>query len=100
MGRGAHVLTFPVNHGKVLNVVAFCTNANPWTDYPQLTRPAKREHALADFQGFNSDVHAILKMIKSDIDCVRENVCPFQEGVLTSQYRSGPFLISAIIQSP
>jgi salicylate hydroxylase len=70
MGQGAHLLTFPVNQGKLVNVVAFCTNADNWTDYPQLTRPAKREDAMKDFQAFNSNVHAILRMVDSDLECV------------------------------
>jgi salicylate hydroxylase len=37
MGSGSHVLTFPVNHGKTLNIVAFFSTTDEWADYPQLT---------------------------------------------------------------
>jgi len=78
MGQGAHLLTFPVRQGKLVNVVAFCTDDGAWKDYPQLTRPAKRDNAIADFKGFNSDVQKILEMVNSDLDCVCSNACPYR----------------------
>lgn len=69
MGPGSHVLTFPVNHGEVLNIVAFHTNSEDWPDYNKLTRPAKREDALRDFEGYGPNVTALLKLTKAELDC-------------------------------
>lgn len=68
MGPGSHVLTFPVNHGQILNIVAFHTNHDDWPDYSRLTRPAKREDALKDFAGYGPNVLALLKLTKPDLD--------------------------------
>lgn len=68
MGTDRHVLTFPVNHGKILNVVAFVTTPNAWPDYSKTTLPAKREEAIKDFQDFGPNVMKILRLIKPDVD--------------------------------
>lgn len=68
MGPGGHVLTFPVNHGQILNIVAFHTNEDDWPDYQRLTRPAKREDALKDFSGYGPNVTALLQLTKPDLD--------------------------------
>jgi salicylate hydroxylase len=68
MGTGRHVLTFPVNHGETLNLVAFCSTDKDWPDYSQSTLPAKREEAIKDFQGFGPNVMKLLEMIKPDLD--------------------------------
>lgn len=69
MGPGGHVLTFPVNHGQILNIVAFHTNKDDWPDYQRLTRPVKREDALSDFSGYGPNVIQLLKLTKPDLDC-------------------------------
>lgn len=70
MGPGAHMLTFLVQHGQYMNVVAFKTNNDDWPDYNKLTRPAKKEDALRDFSDFGPRVQGILKLAKPDVDCV------------------------------
>ena len=64
------MLTFPVAHGKILNIVAFHTNSEPWPDPLRLTRKAERAEALRDFEGFGPNVVALLKLTKPDLDCV------------------------------
>ncbi|KIX92833.1 uncharacterized protein Z520_11496 [Fonsecaea multimorphosa CBS 102226] len=68
MGPDGHVLTFPVNHGKTLNIVAFRTSPEDWPDSQRLTRPAKREEALREFSGYGSNVIQLLKLTKPDLD--------------------------------
>lgn len=68
MGPGGHVLTFPVKHGQILNIVAFHTSDEDWPDYQRLTRPAKREDALKDFSGYGPNVLALLKLTEPDLD--------------------------------
>ncbi|EME41619.1 hypothetical protein DOTSEDRAFT_73887, partial [Dothistroma septosporum NZE10] len=68
MGPGGHMLTFPVNHGKTLNLVAFHTTEEDWPDYQHLTRPAKREDALRDFEGYGRDVRNLLELCQPNLD--------------------------------
>ncbi|UJO19782.1 FAD-dependent monooxygenase orf3 [Fulvia fulva] len=68
MGPGGHMLTFPVNHGKTLNIVAFHTTDDEWPDDSHLTRPAKREDALKDFEGYGSDVRNLLELCQPNLD--------------------------------
>lgn len=68
MGTGRHVLTFPVNHGSTLNLVAFVTKPDDWPDYSKTTLPAKREEAIKDFQGFGPNVMKLLDLVKPDLD--------------------------------
>ena len=71
MGPDGHVLTFPVNHGQTLNIVAFRTTSDDWPDFHHLTKPGKREDALRDFSEFGSNVKNLLKLTKPDLDVVR-----------------------------
>ncbi|GAD92951.1 salicylate hydroxylase, putative [Paecilomyces variotii No. 5] len=68
MGPNAHLLTFPVDHGNTLNMVAFKTNSEPWPDSQRLTRRATREDALKDYEGFGSNVIKLLNLTKPDLD--------------------------------
>ena len=71
MGPDGHVLTFPINSGKVLNLVAFRTDPNDWSDFNKLTKPATRESVLRDFEGWGPNVTELLKLTRPDLDCVR-----------------------------
>lgn len=64
MGPDRHALTFPVNHGQTLNLVAFVTTDKPWpsANAQQLTLPATRADALRDFAGFGPNVMGLLRM--------------------------------------
>lgn len=64
------MLTFPVNHGKTLNIVAFTTTENDWPDHERLTMPAKREDALKDFKGYGDDVTKLLQLCQPELDIV------------------------------
>ena len=76
------MLTFPVNHGKTLNIVAFHTTEEDWPDYTRLTRPAKREDALRDFEGYGHDVRSLLQLCQPNLDIVsstdREDLAAFE----------------------
>jgi salicylate hydroxylase len=80
LAEDGHVLTFPVNHGKILNIVAFRTTSNDWQDHSRLVRPAKQEDALKDFEGAGANVIGLLKLTKPDLDMVS----PFSPDVITS----------------
>lgn len=70
------MLTFPVNHGQTLNIVAFRTSAEDWPDYQKLTRMAKREDALREHEGYGPSVIKLLKLTKPDLDTVSLNLLP------------------------
>jgi salicylate hydroxylase len=70
MGPGGHVLTFPVNLGKTLNIVAFHTTSDKWTDYPRLTRDGTRDEALRDFAGYGPNVVNLLKLTEEKLSVV------------------------------
>ncbi|KAL1887205.1 hypothetical protein Sste5346_010359 [Sporothrix stenoceras] len=70
MGPDRHALTFPVNHGQTLNLVAFVTTDDPWPskDAQQLTLPATRDDALRDFAGFGLNVLGLLRMTAPQLE--------------------------------
>lgn len=80
MGPGGHMLTFPVNQGKTLNIVAFHTTPDEWADYPRLTRQGTREEALRDFAGYGPNVINLLKLTDEELNVV--SLSPFTPTVL------------------
>jgi len=70
MGPDGHVLTFPVNHGGILNIVAFRTTSDEWPDAQRLTRPATREDLLRDFEGYGPNVMKLLNLTEPNLDVV------------------------------
>lgn len=69
MCRQGHLLTFPVQGGKTMNVVAFKYNTAPWPDKKKLTLPSTRAAALKDFQGCNKDIIRVIELLNDDLDC-------------------------------
>jgi salicylate hydroxylase len=70
MGHGKHILTFPVNHGKTLNLVAFRTTSEDWPDAQKLTRPGQREELLREFEDYGPTVIKLLKLVRPKLDVV------------------------------
>lgn len=71
IGPDNHMLTFPVNQGKTLNIVAFHTTPDDWTEYPRFTRSGTRDEALRDFSGFGPNVVNLLKLTDEKLNIVR-----------------------------
>jgi salicylate hydroxylase len=61
MGHGAHVLTFPIEHGKVMNVVAFQTKKKTWDDEAWVL-PMRRDQMLDDFKDWDDKVKDMLSV--------------------------------------
>ena len=74
MAQDGHILTFPVNHGQTLNIVAFRTDPGDWPDFQRLTRMATREDVLRDHEGYGESVIKLLQLTKPDIDVVSSNL--------------------------
>ena len=70
MAPDGHMLTFPVNHGQILNIVAFRTDPEDWPDFQKLTRTATREDVLRDHEGYGPSVIKLLQLTKPDLDVV------------------------------
>ncbi|PNS14601.1 Protoporphyrinogen oxidase [Sphaceloma murrayae] len=68
MGYDGHVLTFPVDHGSVLNIVAFRTTSEDWPDPQRLTRQGQRSDLLKDFENYRPEVKDLLRLTKPDLD--------------------------------
>jgi salicylate hydroxylase len=63
LGKGGHVLTFPIRNGAALNIVAFKNDDNSeiWEDR-EWVLPSSREAVLQDFEGWNEKPRNILKV--------------------------------------
>jgi salicylate hydroxylase len=74
MGQGSHVLTFPVEHGERLNIVAFHTTDEDWDDYEKTTKMSNRENVLRDFAGFGEDIQRLLNLTNEPLNVVSDFV--------------------------
>jgi len=95
MGLNGHVLTFPVNHGNTLNVVAFKTTSEQWPDAQRLTKPAERKDLLHDFQHYGPNVIKLLELTEPNLDIVSRII---GKAVTLLTLSSGRYLIWVIIQ--
>ena len=69
-------MTFPVDQGKIFNLVAFKKDPNDWPDSDHLTRPGHREDALRDFDSFGPNVKALLKLCPPELSVVGASFVP------------------------
>lgn len=69
LGPNAHVLTFPVAMGTVLNLVAFTTDPEEW-EAPdgKFTAPATKTEAVKAFSAFGPAVRAIIGLLPDELD--------------------------------
>ncbi|KAF4536986.1 Mannitol 1-phosphate dehydrogenase [Lasiodiplodia theobromae] len=66
LGYHGHVLTFPIEHGATMNVVAFASS-KIW-DEPNWVVPTTKEALLNDFAGWSKHVRDIMSLMqKTDI---------------------------------
>jgi len=61
LGHHGHVLTFPIEKGKTMNVVAFQNKNGDWED-ERWVLPMKREDMINDFAGWGESVQKILSV--------------------------------------
>lgn len=62
VGRGRHILFFPVQKGKGMNIAAFVdSGGKPWP-YDKWVVPATKEDILQDFEGFDDDSMRLLQV--------------------------------------
>lgn len=65
MGHQGHVLTFPVEKGKTMNVVAFRTKLDGRWEDKNWVLPSTTDEILQDFAGWGDKVVHILSLIKT-----------------------------------
>lgn len=63
-GEHGHVLTFPIEHGKTMNVVAFRTKKDGKWEKEQWVLPMKKEDMFNDFEGWGTSVQKILSLME------------------------------------
>lgn len=66
-GEGGHILTFPVAHGKTMNVVAFHHDPQEWGS-EQLVIPTTKEEAQRDFASWGHNVRVIINLLQDDLN--------------------------------
>lgn len=67
LGHHGHVLTFPIEKGKTLNVVAFQSKDGDWED-ERWVLPTKKEDMINEFAGFGESVQRILSVRTSIVN--------------------------------
>ncbi|KAL1615425.1 hypothetical protein SLS56_011815 [Neofusicoccum ribis] len=66
LGYHGHVLTFPIEHGATMNVVAFASS--PSWDNPNWVVPTTKDALFKDFEGWSRHVKDIMSLMqKTDI---------------------------------
>ncbi|CAI5702787.1 unnamed protein product [Peronospora effusa] len=63
LGYHGHVITFPIQHGRVMNVVAFASKKE-WKDQKWVV-PTTKEALTKDFAGFSKHVRDIISMMEN-----------------------------------
>lgn len=64
IGRHGHILTFPIEKGKTMNVVAFQQKKNEKWDDERWVLPMKKEDMFNDFEGWGDTSKHILSVWK------------------------------------
>ena len=62
MGPGHHVVHYPLRRGELLNFVA-AVETDQWIE-ESWNVPGSREEVAADFQGWNEDIHTIIRAVE------------------------------------
>lgn len=97
MGHDKHILTFPVNHGKTLNLVAFRTTSKDWPDAQRLTRSGELDELLQEFKDYGPAVIKLLKLLDPKLNVVSNS---FSIHILLLNSGSGRYLTSDIPLQP
>jgi len=64
IGYGGHVLTFPIDRGNTMNVVAFRTKTDGQWESSEWVLPATKQEMKQDFEGWGANVQAILQLME------------------------------------
>lgn len=87
LGRHGHVLTFPIEKGKTMNVVAFQTKTDGKWDDERWVLPMKEEDMFADFEGWGDSVQHILSVSDGvPKTCIKSNTPSLWRNLMSGPY--------------
>lgn len=66
LGYNAHLLTFPVALGSLMNVVAFVSDPQEWP-HEQMTSVASKQEAVEAFKDFGPTVRAVVGLLPDEL---------------------------------
>ena len=55
VGYGGFIITYPVEHGKLINMVSVVRNDQPW-NHEQWIVPSTKEDMVKDFEGWHPEI--------------------------------------------
>ena len=64
-GYGCYIITYPVEHGDLMNLVAVKQTTEPWPPGKAWIAPATREEMLRDFEGWSEKWLTMLETVKT-----------------------------------
>ena len=64
LDRNGHIFTFPIEKGKIMNVVAFHSKQDGKWEDDAWVKPMEMKEMMKDFNGWSDNVRKILNMIK------------------------------------
>ncbi|EMC99630.1 hypothetical protein BAUCODRAFT_343349 [Baudoinia panamericana UAMH 10762] len=64
LGHGGHILTFPIEQGKTMNVVAFGTKEDGKWEDPEWVKPLDRAQMEKDYEGWVEATRQILSLMQ------------------------------------
>ncbi|KAF4783894.1 hypothetical protein HER10_EVM0001460 [Colletotrichum scovillei] len=60
----AHIVTYPVAHGKMLNLVAHTSTTEEWPSETQFTLPATVDDCIKDLKAFSPRMQRVIQLLK------------------------------------
>ena len=64
LGYGSYIVTYPVEHGKLMNLVAQKSSSGAWPSDKPWIAPVTREEMLQDFKGWSDKLLALLGRVE------------------------------------
>ncbi|KAE8372513.1 FAD/NAD(P)-binding domain-containing protein [Aspergillus bertholletiae] len=68
LGTDAHLLTFPVALGSLLNVVAFVTDSDEWPHTDRMTSKGTKAEVASAFASFGPTARAIIDLLPDEVE--------------------------------
>ncbi|KAF2772943.1 FAD/NAD(P)-binding domain-containing protein [Teratosphaeria nubilosa] len=87
VGYSGHVLTFPIDHGKTVNAVAFRAKLDGRWEDDQWVQQTSKDEMLRDFESWGANVKGILSMMQT---C--DKWALFEHPAASTYRRAGPGL--------
>jgi len=63
-GKGGYIVMYPVDHGRLMNMVAVRRHPEPTWKHPDWLLPTTREQMMKDFEGWGAPILKLLEHVK------------------------------------